>query len=377
MGVALTITDVAHHTADALWTVVDKLPAVPLAVAAFTLPVWLEPVRELSEFAGAIAPLLAVGLLIVKLLREARRDPEKAAEHALEEARASKGATAAVLSLVGFAALARLFKRPAPAVTDGWTTTTVAPGVTVVRETAAEPVQATLPLDPPKVAPARLTAASEPRWLTLARSHMGMHEGAGAADNPAVLRLYARVGHPEVKHDATPWCAAFVGGMLADAGEGFMPTLSARDYMKWGQPLAAPRLGCVVVLWRDSRESYKGHVGFFVGRRAGKVLLLGGNQGDRVSIAEFPEERVLGYRWPKGAMQSRTVLGVASLMAVSVPMFTFDAMSAAGTLSGFGQQFDSLGDSWAPARTVAHLCQIASAALILYARIDDWRTRGR
>jgi hypothetical protein len=27
-------------------------------------------------------------------------------------------------------------------------------------------------------------------------------------------------------------------------------------------------------------------------------MVLGGNQGDKVSIAAFPLNRVLGYRWP-------------------------------------------------------------------------------
>ena len=41
-----------------------------------------------------------------------------------------------------------------------------------------------------------------------------------------------------------------------------------------------------------------GHVGFFVGYDAVRELvqLLGGNQGNAVSIASFPAERILGIR---------------------------------------------------------------------------------
>jgi hypothetical protein len=28
------------------------------------------------------------------------------------------------------------------------------------------------------------------------------------------------------------------------------------------------------------------------------VYLLGGNQGDRVSVRAYPRKRLLGYRWP-------------------------------------------------------------------------------
>jgi hypothetical protein len=51
-------------------------------------------------------------------------------------------------------------------------------------------------------------------------------------------------------------------------------------------------------------ELGKGHVGFFDGFDIGnRVRLLGGNQGggvtwDEVCVANFPQERVLGYRWP-------------------------------------------------------------------------------
>ena len=42
-----------------------------------------------------------------------------------------------------------------------------------------------------------------------------------------------------------------------------------------------------------------GHVGFVVGEDdKGNILLLGGNQGNRVSIASFPKTRITAYVWP-------------------------------------------------------------------------------
>ena len=44
-----------------------------------------------------------------------------------------------------------------------------------------------------------------------------------------------------------------------------------------------------------------GHVGFAVGKdTAGRLLVLGGNQGNAVSIAAFDVARAIGYRWPAG-----------------------------------------------------------------------------
>jgi hypothetical protein len=52
----------------------------------------------------------------------------------------------------------------------------------------------------------------------------------------------------------------------------------------------------VVVFWRGAREGWQGHVGFYVGRGAGQVLVLGGNQSNAVTVASFTESRLLGYR---------------------------------------------------------------------------------
>lgn len=42
-----------------------------------------------------------------------------------------------------------------------------------------------------------------------------------------------------------------------------------------------------------------GHVGFVVGRdQNGKLMVLGGNQNNRVSIAPFDEDDFVAFRWP-------------------------------------------------------------------------------
>ncbi len=50
------------------------------------------------------------------------------------------------------------------------------------------------------------------------------------------------------------------------------------------------------MLWRESRDSWKGHVGFYAGHDQSKVWLLGGNQGDAVNVRDFPRKRILGVR---------------------------------------------------------------------------------
>lgn len=132
-------------------------------------------------------------------------------------------------------------------------------------------------------------------WLALAKSYLGLKESAGAADNARVVALYALAGHPEIKHDSVAWCAAFVSAVLAKAHVKNPQTLWALDYAKWGKPLDKPILGCIGV---KKRNGGGGHVGFVVGANAKSIILLGGNQGDAVSVAAFPREQFVAFRWP-------------------------------------------------------------------------------
>lgn len=136
-------------------------------------------------------------------------------------------------------------------------------------------------------------------WMNIARSYLGTHEGVGTADNPKVVELYALVGHPEVKHDSVPWCAAFVGGMLAKASLHHTGTLWALDYAKWGTALKEPIYGCVGVKTRKtSTGAVAGHVGFVVGATKEEIIMLSGNAQDSVSIAAFPRSNFVAFRWP-------------------------------------------------------------------------------
>jgi len=136
---------------------------------------------------------------------------------------------------------------------------------------------------------------TEPRWLAEARPHVGVREISGRKHNPLILRWWTLIRAP-FTDDETPWCAGFVGGVLESAGLRSSRSAAARSYLQWGRALASPRPGCIVVFERGPKF---GHVGFVAGAdRAGNLLVLGGNQGDTVSISPFSRGRVLGFRWP-------------------------------------------------------------------------------
>lgn len=135
---------------------------------------------------------------------------------------------------------------------------------------------------------------SDPPWLTIARGEMGQAEIRGDLNNARII-AYHSLTTLKARADEVPWCASFVGWCLIKAGEVSTKSAAARSYETWGVKLNKPKLGAVVVFTRAGG----GHVGFWVGEKDGKWLILGGNQGDAVTIAPFDTARVLAVRWPR------------------------------------------------------------------------------
>lgn len=146
---------------------------------------------------------------------------------------------------------------------------------------------------------------AEPSWMTLARRFDGVAEIKGPHHHAAILDLLdAADGKPGdgktvqgIRDDETPWCASFVSGVLELDGVRSARSAWARSYVSWGRNIdGIPQVGAIVVFERGPSS---GHVGFIAGRTAaGDLVVLGGNQSDKVCLARFSPQRVLGYRWP-------------------------------------------------------------------------------
>jgi len=133
--------------------------------------------------------------------------------------------------------------------------------------------------------------------MDIARGYLGTKEVAGADNNPLIMEMYASVGADWVEHDSVAWCAAFVGHCLERAGIRSTRKLTARSYLTFGEPvdLKDAREGDIVVFKRGN-SGWKGHVAFFVADAGSKIAVLGGNQGDAVTIAKYPKSTLLGVR---------------------------------------------------------------------------------
>ena len=126
--------------------------------------------------------------------------------------------------------------------------------------------------------------------------YYGLEEITGRENNPDILLMFAEIGYDWVQEDEVSWCGAFINYLCKRLGYERSGKLDARSWLKMGLDLNKPELGCIVVLWRESIVSWKGHVGFWVNEDNRYVYILGGNQDDTVCIKRYPKERILGYR---------------------------------------------------------------------------------
>jgi uncharacterized protein (TIGR02594 family) len=132
--------------------------------------------------------------------------------------------------------------------------------------------------------------------LEIALGEYATHALVGAGNNPQVLRYFQEIGQKWVVDDDTAWCAAFVNWCIMKAGKIGTNSLLARSFLNYGTPKNIPNVGDLVILWRISKSSPFGHVGFFIRETNSLIYILGGNQSDAVNIQAFDKTRLLGYR---------------------------------------------------------------------------------
>lgn len=219
----------------------------------------------------------------------------------------------------------------------------------------------------------------EPKWLELARCEIGKKEVKGNGDNPDIMQYYIDAGHPEIEHDEVSWCAAFVCSQIERSGYASPKTLAARGLLRWGKVLDKPKVGCVAVFWRNSRNGWQGHVGFYLGEDGNNIKLLGGNQSDQVSITTIPKSRLLGYRWPVTATNSRTtksvVGGAAGAIVAGGSAVVEIVAQSPETAIKVGTELKSTGIPWMV--VAGSIVVIMALAIIAYAHWDDLKKNGK
>jgi uncharacterized protein (TIGR02594 family) len=139
-------------------------------------------------------------------------------------------------------------------------------------------------------------------WFEEAAHLMGTEEVGGNGDNPEILDWAKDLDIP-YSGDDIPWCGLFVAHCVgATLPQEALPAnpLGARQWERFGDP-TQPRVGAVMVFWRNPREKGFGHVGFYAGEDNDAYQILGGNQSDKVSLTWISKSRFLSAHWPKSA----------------------------------------------------------------------------
>lgn len=138
----------------------------------------------------------------------------------------------------------------------------------------------------------------------IAHKFIGLKEVDGATANPQILAML-RLDASRVEDDQTAWCSAFVNFCCWLSDTWRSRSLAARSWLlaPVSIPLSDAQPGDVVILTRGTGKqpganviAAPGHVGFYVSHDATNVLLLGGNQGNAVTVAPFNKSRILGIR---------------------------------------------------------------------------------
>ncbi len=154
----------------------------------------------------------------------------------------------------------------------------------------------------------------EPKWVQVARKYLGVREIKGQRDNPTIVSFFQRV--LAVKYsDETPWCAVFVYNCLKEAGYPYKKSAWALSIASYGWAMDYPAVGAIAYMERKNSAGkvVGGHTIFVLGERAdGSIVGIGGNTSDAVTVASYPKERILGYRWPTDALPPRAPLPIYS-----------------------------------------------------------------
>lgn len=134
--------------------------------------------------------------------------------------------------------------------------------------------------------------------LKIALSQYGVKEIPGKSHNPTIVRYSKEIGYGGIVDDETAWCSIFVNWCAMNAGLERSKKLNARSWLKIGESIDKPETGDVVIFWRGSESSWKGHVAIFINysEDGNYVNCLGGNQGNKVCISAYSSSRVLGFR---------------------------------------------------------------------------------
>ena len=134
--------------------------------------------------------------------------------------------------------------------------------------------------------------------IHIASREIGITEIPGPRHNQRIVDYAKEAGFTYVNDDETPWCSFFMNWVAQKAKLEASGLGNARSWLNVGVPVVNPEPGDIVVFWRESPNSYKGHVGIFMGYSQDhtRIYTLGGNQSNQVGETAYASSQLLGFR---------------------------------------------------------------------------------
>ena len=136
------------------------------------------------------------------------------------------------------------------------------------------------------------------KLLQIALSQYGVTEIKGAKHNPTIVGYSHDIGYGGIVSDETAWCSIFMNWCAMKVDLIRSGKLNARSWLAVGKAVTTPKIGDVVIFWREKPSSWKGHVAIYINHsQDGKyIYCLGGNQNNTVCIKPYKASQLLGYR---------------------------------------------------------------------------------
>ncbi len=127
-------------------------------------------------------------------------------------------------------------------------------------------------------------------------SNYGLKEIEGKGSNEKIIEMGRDLGIT-IEDDSTfSWCSVALCYYAKKCGYEQPNSASARAWLKMPILVLKPQIGDIVVFWRESPSSWKGHVGIFISKDLNSIYTLGGNQNNSILISAYSQDTLLGYR---------------------------------------------------------------------------------
>lgn len=133
-----------------------------------------------------------------------------------------------------------------------------------------------------------------PPWLQVALGEYDETRGVNGKHNPRISEYQKTIPGNEKADDQTDWSSAFAEWSLNKVGILGPKKRNARAWANWGREVKSPELGAIAVFNFQGTE----HVGFILGETPDSLVVIGGNEVDRVEARRYYKHDVVTYRMP-------------------------------------------------------------------------------